>query len=126
MEIRKKTRILWISSHPPIKKHLEELKRIFGDYEIIHYSGRIKGEDRAAQVVRLMKIYNADEVVPLIPITMILRLVNKYKIFPILPESERLPRGSKEYDYIDERSGEKYRFKGFVRITRFEIEKKPL
>lgn len=111
-------KILWISRHPPLDKQLSELKRIFGKYELVQYAGFVKDADH---VVELMKKFNADEVVAVLPLTMLYYLVNEKKIYPIIPKMEKLPENSKEYDYVDEGSGRKYRFAKFVRLRDLKL-----
>lgn len=125
MREAKKVRILWVSRHPPLPKQLIELEKIFGKYEIVQYAGFVRD---AGHIVELMKLYRADEVVTVIPMTMIYHLVNDLGIHPIFPEMEQLPMDAPptECDYIDPGSGRKYRFKRFVRIRGFKIDKEPI
>lgn len=116
-------RILWISRHPPLLKQIEELKRIFGNIEIIQYASRVRD---AKHVIELVETYNAHDVVTILPMTIIYHLVNVEGLKPIYPEMEEVPKNCKNFDYEDWGSGRRYRFKGFVRITGFIIEKQPL
>lgn len=121
--MKRKVRILWISRHPPLPRQVEELKRIFGEFELVQYAGFVKDADH---VVELMKLYHADEVVTIIPMTIIYHLVNEKRVYPVFPKMERLPNDSLEYDYVDPGSGRKYRFVKFVRIRGFEIVEEDL
>lgn len=121
--MKRRVRILWISRHPPLPKQLEELRRVFGEFELIQYAGFVKD---AKHVVELMRMYRADEVVTIIPLTMIYHLVNEEKVYPIFPKMESLPNDSADYDYVDPGSGRKYRFAKFVRIRGFEIDEEDL
>lgn len=116
-------RILWVSRHPPLYKQIKELERIFGNVEIVQFAGFVKD---AEHIIQLMKIYEADDVAVVLPLSMIYRLVEDYHVHPIFPEMELLPNGAEQYDYEDPKSKRKYRFKQFVRIKAFDIVKEPL
>lgn len=118
----KRKKILWISRHPPLKKQLDELRRIYGDFELIQYAGYVKDSE---EVVNLMKTYGADDIVVILPMTMIYYLVNELGVKPVWPEIERV-NDDEDYDYQDPKTGRKYRFKRFVRIHGFEIIKEEL
>lgn len=120
---RRRVKILWVSRHPPLLKQMEELRRIFGDVEIVQYAGFVKDADH---VVQLKEQYGADEVITILPMTMIYHLVKETGIKPIYPEVEPVPKNSKTFDFEDPKSKRKYVFKGFVRIIDFEIKKVPL
>ena len=115
-------RILWISRHPPLPKQIEELRRIFGNIELIQYAGFVKDDKHVAE---LIKMYKADDVVCIIPMSMIYHIVRDMKIYPLFPEMELLPNDAKEYDYMDQKTGKKYRHVKFTRIVGFEIKKVP-
>ena len=117
-----KRRILWVSRHPPLLKQLQELQRIFGDYEIHQYAGFVRDVDH---LVELMRLYQADEVVTILPLSIIYRLVAEKGIHPIWPEMEQV-NDLGQYDYEDPKSGRKYRFKRFIRVKSFRIEGEPL
>lgn len=116
-----KKRILWVSRHSPLPNQLKELDRIFKDYEVVQYNGFIRD---AKHVVELMKSYKADEVVTILPMTIIYHLLKEEGIEPIFPEMERVT--GDDYDYVDPGTGKRYKFKRFVRIIDFEIVKREL
>lgn len=114
----KKVRILWISRHPPLPKQIDELRRIFGDFDLVQYAGFVRDSNH---VVELMRSYGADDVVVIIPYSIIYRLVKEFGIHPIFPEMEELKDDEGPADYVDVGSGRRYRFKRFVRIMDFNI-----
>lgn len=110
-------RILWVSKHPPLYKQVEELKRIYGDVEIVQYAGFVKD---ARHVLDLKEKCKADEVVTVLPLSMIMRIID-LGIKPLWAEMEQI--NGEDYDFEDPGSGRRYRFKRFVRIVRFEMVK---
>jgi len=121
---KKRFRILWISRHPILKSQENELKRLFGEVEIIWWN---KSVINVGHVLDLMKYNKADEVVAVLPLSIIQYLV-KEGVYPLFSEMEYV--GDKNSDvpaeYIDERTGRKYRFKQFVRIKDIIIVKEPV
>ncbi|MEM4976419.1 MAG: hypothetical protein QXT64_03735 [Desulfurococcaceae archaeon] len=113
-------RILWISRHPPLPKEVEELERIFGKVQILQYASGVRDADH---VIRLIKQYGADEVVTILPLSIIMRLTER-GIHPLWPECVQVENG--EYDFIDEGSGRKYKFVRFVRVREVKLVTEPL
>lgn len=112
-------KILWISRHFPNKKEFEELKRIFGEFQLFQYAEKVKDADH---VLQLMKQYEADEIVTILPLSIIMRLCEK-GIKPLFPECKQVDEG---YDFIDEGSGKKYKFIRFVRVKGVILDVEPL
>jgi len=119
-------RILWISKHKPLQKQIVELKRIFGnDIEIIFWDQKIKD---ANHVFQLIKEFNADEIVTILPLSIIQRLVEN-GIKPIWSEMEFLHECNyfncknfrSESDYYDIASKRHFRFKKFYRIKEVKM-----
>lgn len=117
----KKTRILWISRHPPVEKQIRDLKNIYGDIEFIQYAGFVKDSNF---VVDLINKFKADEIVVVLPLTIIQHLIKKHGIQPIIPEMEEVDQG--DYDYEDPGTGKKFRFVRFVRLRDIVLVKDPL
>ncbi|RLJ03506.1 MAG: hypothetical protein DRP11_00500 [Candidatus Aenigmatarchaeota archaeon] len=65
-------RILWTSRHKPLKAQLEELARIYGEYELKQYSGFVPN---AEWLVEYVKKHGFDVVVPVLPLTIIAEFV---------------------------------------------------
>jgi len=114
-------RILWVSKHTPLPKQVEELKRIFGDIQLSQYAGFVKDVNH---LMELVKVFNADEVVVVLPLTILYNLIKKTGLKPIIAEMEEV--SGEQYDYIDEGSGRKYKFKGFARLMDIIFVKEPL
>lgn len=101
-------------------KQIEELQRIFGEEVSTIQINKVKDADH---VLDLMREFKVDEVVAVLPLSIIMRLVEK-GVYPLYAEMEEVKKG--EADYIDERSGKRYVFKGFSRIKGISINKEPL
>lgn len=118
-------KILWISKHEPLKVQREELKRRYGNVEIIWYPHFIKN---AKHVVELMKKYEADEVVTVLPLTMIKHLV-EMGVKPIIAKMEVVhicskipcPEYDPDRDFIDVRCRRHLRFKRFKRLVEIKL-----
>ena len=113
-------RVLWISRHPPLPKELEALEKAFGKVQVFQYAGRVKDAEHA---VSLIKQYEADEVVTILPLSVIMRLC-ELGLHPLWPECVQVRSG--DYDFVDEGSGRKYRFVRFVRVKGVELKVEPL
>jgi len=113
-------RILWISRHPPLPRQVDELKRLFGDIELWQYSEHIRDADH---VLSLKQIFVADEVVAVLPLT-ILKHLTERGLKPIYAEME--PCEPEEADYIDPGTRKSYRFKEFKRLAGVKLELEPL
>lgn len=112
-------RILWISRHPPLPKQVKELERIFGKIQLFQYASGVRDADH---VIRLIKQYHADEVVTILPLSIIMRLCEN-GVKPLWPECVQTDR---DFDFIDEGSGRRYRFIRFVRVKAVKLETEPL
>lgn len=120
---KRRMRILWISRHVPLPKQLSELKRIFGDFELFQYSGFVRD---AGHIIELKHLYNADEIVLVVPMTIIYHLVKAHNIYPIFPKMKSVETNTSSYDYCDPETGRKYVFEKFVRIKDIKIEEEEL
>lgn len=107
-------KILWISKHPPLLKQIQELNRRFGTVEIIQYAGFVID---ANHVKQLILKYQADDVVTILPLTMIQKLC-ELGIKPIYPKIRQV--SSDPCDYTD-KSGRKYVFEKFVRVLNVKM-----
>jgi len=113
-------RVLWISRHPPLPKEVEALEKALGRIQILQYASSVRDADH---VLRLVEQYKADEVVTILPLSIIMRLCER-GLHPIWPECVQVENG--EYDFIDEGSGRKYKFTRFVRVREVKLVTEPL
>ena len=68
--------VLWISRHKPLKSQIRYLRNKLGYFELIIHD---KPLSTASDAVKLAKQYNADYVVPVLPLTFIMHLVHEAK-----------------------------------------------
>jgi len=113
-------RILWISRHPPLPKEVEALEKAFGKVQVFQYASSVRDADH---VIRLVEQYGADEVVTILPLSIIMRLCER-GLHPIWPECVQV--NGEEYDFVDEGSGRKYKFIRFVRVKKVLMITEPL
>lgn len=113
-------RVLWISRHPPLQKEVEALERALGKIQLLQYADFVRDADH---VMQLVKQYGADEVVTILPLSIIMRLCER-GVRPLWPECVQV-KGD-DYDFVNERSGRKYKFVGFVRVRGVKIDGEPL
>jgi len=69
-------RVLWFSRHPVLPVQRRVLEEKLGDVEIIVHDRPISTAERA---VELVKMYRADYVVPVLPLSFTVRLVERAK-----------------------------------------------
>ena len=119
-------RILWVSRHPILPGQEKELKRLFGDdIEIIHYKSIIKDADH---LLTIKATVNADEVIAVLPQTIIEKLIEK-GLKPIRAHMEAIhicstkpcPDYNPDTDWIDPGSSRHYRFMYFERILEIKV-----
>ena len=67
----KKTVVLWVSRHQPLRAQIEELEKKLGPVEVWQLSGTIPSAEFIVDVVKKTK---AQYVVPVLPLSMIARL----------------------------------------------------
>lgn len=126
-------RVLWVSRHRPLKAQVEALRRAFGEVEISIHDEQVKDVDH---LLGLIRRHRADEVVCVLPVSIIMRLVER-GWRPLWSEMELLHRdcegyGCPEYgadsDVIMESPSvtRHYRFREFRRILRFEMVTEPI
>jgi hypothetical protein len=72
----KKVKILWISRHEPLPAQLDFLKLKLGDFELIQHS---KPLSTANDATKLIQQFQADYVVPVLPLSFIAHLVQESK-----------------------------------------------
>lgn len=68
--------VLWMSRHDPLPVQINYLKNKIGDFELVKYS---KPLSTAEEAVKIIKQYNADYVIPVLPLSFIARLVEVSK-----------------------------------------------
>lgn len=114
-------KILWLSRHEILPAQRKELERIFGDIEIIKHSEKVENDEH---VINLIKKYNADEIVAVLPLSIIARIVER-GIKPIFAKMDVV-----DDDFDSERdvihAGRHYRFSHFERIEQIKIISKKL
>jgi len=69
---REMVRVLWVSRHKPLRAQLRELRRLFGDIELIIHESTVPN---AEHVISEAKRHNAKVIVPVLPLSIIARLV---------------------------------------------------
>lgn len=110
-------KIVWFSRHAPIKKQIDELKRIFGEHiEIIQDSNPFSTAD---EVVKRFKEIGAKEMVIVAPLSVI-DAITKRGIQPLYAEMVQV---SSDQSYDVDVNGRRFVFDRFTRIKRVVIEK---
>jgi hypothetical protein len=66
--------VLWLSRHEPTEPQIKELKRILGNVNINHISATVKDVD---DVLSLMREHHIDELVAVLPLSLIADLTRK-------------------------------------------------
>lgn len=112
------TRIIWFSRHNPLEKQKDELKRKFGEVEILIDTQPYSNAD---DIINRFKAAKADEMVTVAPLSVIDQLCQR-GIQPLFAEMEVVHNG--EYDVIS--SGRKYKFLKYTRIKQINIVKEEL
>lgn len=118
-------RILWLSRHKPLKSEIDELKRIFGEIYIIQYPNKV---ENAEHVLNLIEYFGADEIVAVLPLTIIAKITEK-GVKPLRAEmtllhtckSKPCPDFDPDRDWIDPTSKRHFRFTHFSRIHQVRI-----
>ena len=78
--MEKKKKVLWASRHRPIPAERKELKRILGDYELYHFTGRVEVREdngECSHFIEYIKDLKPDIIVPVLPLTVVKYLVEK-------------------------------------------------
>ena len=70
------TVVLWISRHRPLKSQLFYLKQKLGDFKLVIHD---KPLSTAENAIELAKKYNADYIIPVLPLSFITHLVTEAK-----------------------------------------------
>lgn len=71
-----KKRVLWISRHKPLPAQIRYLKERIGEFDLIIHS---KPLSTARDAVHLAEVHKADYVVPVLPLSFIMHLVEEAK-----------------------------------------------
>lgn len=135
---REKTVVLWVSRHPPLRLQVEELEERLRNIVIYQLSGVIPNAEFVVQKAREV---NARYIVPVLPLSMIARLVelSKNSEFIVLWAKmiavgmyDREPQPHKDYDprkevyiKVDEENYRIMRFEGFYRLRAVRLELEP-
>ena len=127
------TTVLWVSRHDPLLWQVAELRRLLGPVKVIQLSGRIPSAEYIAEKARE---HGAKVVVPVLPLSMIARLVELARDFEVWwAEMEQVAQGKGEPPRYDEyretilTSPEGWKVMRFVRFHRVKavrIESEPL
>jgi hypothetical protein len=124
--MKRYTHILWISRHQPLKEQKKQLKQLFGDISFTLWQSGVRD---AEHVLELKKMFDADEIVTILPLTIIQKLC-EIGVYPLYPEMKLIHdncmiEGCKEYDssmdYIDFNARKHWRFVKFVRVKSIEM-----
>ena len=107
-------RILWVSKHAPLPSQLRELRRLFGDVEVVMDPNPFDG---AEDIVRRFRSGRFDEMVVVAPLSVIAKLC-ELGIKPLWAQMEVV--GPEEAEV--EVRGRYYRFERFRRIKGVKIE----
>ena len=135
----KKKRILWVSRHEPIPAELDELKRVLGDYILIHYASlvEIRENEEESDLIRQIKSFKPHIVIPVLPLSIIKLLVDLkgkhgYEVWEATFETVRVSE-SDEHNEYDEVAVKLHngkwkimKFISFSRIKKVEIEREPV
>lgn len=109
----KKTRICWFSRHDPLPSQEAELKRIYGDVEVLHITDAYRsGNDIARQYQKL----KGDEMVLVAPLSVIRHVCMK-GIYPLWADMQSVSEAEAETS----ENGRHYRFNKFQRCTGIDI-----
>lgn len=110
-------KIIWFSRHPAIPKQVDELKRIFGEIEVIQDPKPFANADDVCQRFKKM---GGDEMVIVAPLSVI-DAICKRGIKPLWAEMEQVPADQADKaDVIA--NGRSYKFVKFRRVKRLALE----
>jgi hypothetical protein len=118
---KKYTHILWISRHPPLRIQRKVLKELFGDISFTLWETGVRDAEHA---IELKKMFDADEIVTILPLTIVQKLC-ELGIYPLYPEMKLIHDNCKvegcvefnpDTDYIDFNAKKHWRFSRFVRV----------
>ncbi len=107
-------KIIWFSRHPAIPKQVDELKRIFGEIEVIQDPKPFANADDVCQRFKKM---GGDEMVIVAPLSVI-DAICKRGIKPLWAEMEQVPPEDADITA----NGRGYRFIKFRRVKRLVLE----
>ena len=106
-------RILWLSRHKPLPRQIRELRRLFGEVEVVQDPRPFSS---AEEIVQRFRGGGFDEMVAVAPLSVIQRLC-ELGIKPLWAEMEVCEPEEAEVFA----SGRHYRFKRFRRIAGVEV-----
>lgn len=110
-------KIFWYSRHPPVRKEVDELKKLFGNnIEIIIDK---KPVDNVDNLIKRFREQNCDEIVAICPYSVLHKLSEK-GIKPLFPIMKKVEGGDDDYDLIYKKN--KLKFIKFVRIEKLKLE----
>lgn len=107
-------KIIWFSRHPAIPKQVGELKRLFGEIEVIQDPKPFANAD---DVIKRYKKMGGDEMVIVAPLSVIGAICKK-GIKPLWAEMEQVPADQADVNA----NGRGYKFIKFRRVKRLVLE----
>jgi hypothetical protein len=108
-------KILWLSQHQPLPRQIEELKRLFGDVEVLQ---DVSPFQNAEEITRRYKEGGYDDLVVVAPLSVIARL-SELGLKPLWAEMKQIrSRSEADLSY----RGRFYRFIRFRRIKAVKLE----
>jgi len=119
-------KIAWVSRHEPLERQIQELKRLFGEIEVVKFARTFKDAGKLAS-----EISGCDYAVVVLPLSMIAELIKRPDCPKLLRAEMRLlhncetlpcPDFQPETDVL--LRGEEtrhYRFEKFVRIVELKL-----
>lgn len=116
-------RILWLSRHPPLPAQRRELERLWPGCSI---DQQVRPYLDAAEIVRRVQDDGYDEVVVVLPLSVIDHLCRR-GLRPLRAEMEPVPRvGPCDPDCEVDVGSRRVRFREFRRITRLHLDTEPV
>jgi len=113
-------KILWHSEHQPIQIQVDELKKIFGEIEIIQPKIRPtnqRGYLSAEKIVEEFKLGGYDEIVMVAPLSVIEKVI-ELGVRPLKARVKQLPS---PFGADFEWRGRYFKFLGIERVLRIEV-----
>lgn len=107
-------RILWLSRHKPLPSQIRELKRLFGEVEVVQDPNPFSS---AEEIKKRFEEGGYDDLVVVAPLSVIQRLT-QLGIKPLWAEMRQVP--VEEAEVVA--TGRGYRFERFRRIRAVKIE----
>ncbi|MDR1032662.1 MAG: hypothetical protein LBL84_01470 [Candidatus Nomurabacteria bacterium] len=113
-------KILWMSRHEPLQSQLLELKRLFGEVEVVQET---RPFDSAEQIAERYRKGGFDDIVIVCPLSVAARLVD-LKIRPLWAVMPQVDSASKAELTMPRKNGrvDYYQFDRFCRVKALQLE----